>query len=84
MLPVNMYGITPDLLTKDLIIYTDDNDNGLGITKYKVVSINYKDSNLMEVKCINLNLNIDQVININLKNPRQIYTGKLISQWRKM
>ena len=84
MIPNKMYSISPESLRKDLIIYTDDIDNGLGITEYKVVSTKIRENNIMEVKCINMNLNINQDIIINLRTPRQIYTGKLISEWRKM
>jgi len=86
-IPNNLYQIAPLLIKPGMEIWTDDDENGYGITKFRVEKVYKKPEapkDILVLECINSNFGTLQKILINLKNPRNLFTGKLYSEWRQI
>jgi len=83
-LPPNMFSIRFDEIQKGMTIYTDDTENGLGMTAFMVLEAPIVQGNIGTIKCENLFTTTDQDVLVNVSAPREMYTAKAQSGWRKM
>ncbi len=82
-MPPNLYSIRLEDIRKGLEIYTDNLDQGLGMTRYQVIEVKNVKNQVLILECINMDLNVNQTIKFNLKYPGAVYTAKVQSEWRR-
>lgn len=83
-LPQNLYNIKFQDIQKGMIIYTDDTESGLGMCEFEVLEQPKIVKNIGTIQCENRVAGVLTEIKVNIAQPREIFTAKLISGWRKL
>ena len=83
-IPTKMFSVKAEDIVVGSIFYSDDYENGYGITPFKLLAPITEKNGIITLKVLNLNTKQEQDFLINKAMPREIFLGKLNTNWRRI